>query len=334
MTGRRTGWALLAGAVCCLALATACAPTLQPMGPVTTTPALNGHRFVTRDGLVLPVRCWQPVEGSPRAVVVALHGFNDYSNAFDAPGQYLAGQGVTVYAYDQRGFGASPHTGYWAGAERMTADLADVAAEVRRRHPHVPLYLLGDSMGGAVVMVTATGPTPPPFDGIILVAPAVWGRATMPITHRVALFLSAHSVPWLKLSGRGLRIKPSDNIEMLRALGRDPLVIKETRVDTIQGLVDLMDTALASAPRLEVPLLLLYGDKDEIIPKEAIERTVKALPANGTAPRKVALYSEGYHMLLRDLKAQVVWNDIVEWILSPTAPLPSGADLRAARLKG
>jgi alpha-beta hydrolase superfamily lysophospholipase len=117
---------------------------------------------------------------------------------------------------------------------------------------------------------------------------------------------------------------------MLRALARDPLVIKETRVDAIKGLVDLMDQALASAPRLDEPTLLLYGKRDEIIPPEPIRRMIAALPQNGAARRRIAWYPGGYHMLLRDLDAAVVLRDIESWIADPTAPLPSGADVGAA----
>ena len=48
--------------------------------------------------------------------------------------------------------------------------------------PRVPLYLLGESMGGAVAVVAMTGESgtrPPDVDGVILAAPAVWGRSTM-----------------------------------------------------------------------------------------------------------------------------------------------------------
>src|SRR5207245_2120849 len=82
----------------------------------------------------------------------------------------------------------------------------------------------------------------------------------------------------LTLSGRGLKIMPSDNIAMLRALARDPLVIHETRIDTIYGVVDLMDAALASAPLLDVPGLAMYGAKDEIVPKVPIRLFVGSLP--------------------------------------------------------
>jgi alpha-beta hydrolase superfamily lysophospholipase len=186
-------------------------------------------------------------------------------------------------------------------------------------------------MGGAVAIVAATGAegTPPTLaDGLILNAPAVWGRDTMMVVERVALWLGDRIVPGMTLTGRGLGIKPSDNIEMLRKLGRDPLVIKETRVDTIKGLVDLMDDALAAAPRLHAPLLYLYGDRDEVIPSEPTRRFLAALPPD--EPRRIAFYTEGYHMLLRDLQAAVVRRDVEAWVANPEAALPSGADQHAA----
>src|SRR3546814_6119284 len=100
-------------------------------------------------------------------------------------------------------------------------------------------------MGGAVVVAALAGPQPPEAAGAILAAPAVWGRSTMPFHQRAALWLSARLFPSARLSGRGLGIQASDNIEMLRALGRDPLFIKETRVDAIHGVVNMMEAELA-----------------------------------------------------------------------------------------
>lgn len=288
---------------------------------------------MTADGLALPLRVWLPEEGPPRAAILALHGFNDYSNAFDGPGRYWAARGIATYAYDQRGFGAAPNRGLWAGATAMVDDLRVATALVRARHPGVPLYILGDSMGGAVALVGASAATPPDADGVILVAPAVWARSTMPLTHRVALWIGAHTIPWAKVTGRGLKIQASDNIEMLRGLGRDPLVIKATRIDTISGLADLMDLALARAPHLGLPALLLYGARDEIIPEDPTLALWRELPAAARRAQRRALYANGWHMLLRDLGAETVLNDIAQWIADPRAPLPSGADARArARL--
>lgn len=317
---------------CCLLLA-ACAPRLELPGPSVTAPVLAAHHFVAADGAHLPLRSWLPKE-RPWAAVLALHGFNDYSNAFTTVGEFLAAKGVAVYAYDQRGFGDTAHRGLWPGTEALVADLKAVAAKVRAIHPGAPFFLLGESMGGAVVMAAMTGPEPPATDGVILAAPAVWGRPTMPWYQRAALFAAAHTVPWLKLSGHGLHLKPSDNIEMLRALSRDPLVIKDTRIDALSGLTDLMDTALAAAPRLTTPALVLYGEKDEIIPRDPMVRMLRSLPTDQRWHQRIALYKDGYHMLLRDLEAPTVWRDIEAWLDDPSGPLPSGADAHACQTLG
>ena len=108
-------------------------------------------------------------------------------------------------------------------------------------------------MGAAVILAAYGNGDRPEADGVVLSAPAVWSRDHMPFYQRGALWLGARTVPWMKLTGRGLEIRASDNDDMLRALGADPLVIKETRIDAIHGLVDLMDTALEAAPSLRSP---------------------------------------------------------------------------------
>jgi len=316
-TGRRLALVLL------LALA-ACAPRIQEPGPLAATPvpaSLTDDAFIAADGTRLPLRRWLPGTMPPRAVVVALHGFNDYSNAFTGIGSFLADRGIAVFAYDQRGFGATAQTGIWPGEQALAADAHSVVHQLRQRYPAAPLYAMGESMGGAVLMIAATT-APLDADGYILAAPAVWGRVTMPAYQTALLWLTVHTLPWMTLTGRGLNITPSDNIEMLRALSRDPLVLKETRIDAMWGIVNLMDSALAAAPRFDAPALFLYGARDEIVPPDATLRMFDGLPANG--PQTIAIYADGYHMLLRDLEAPVVWRDIASWIEDRDAALPSG----------
>ncbi len=321
----RRWWAAAIGLSLALA---ACAPRLIDPGPRADSimPAsLNDTTLVAVDGFELPVRHWLPASGEPDAVIVAVHGFNDYSNAFADIGDWLAAQDVGLYAYDQRGFGATAQAGMWAGSTPMVADLRAMLGEVRQRHPNSKIYALGDSMGGAVI-ITAWGERPLAVDGIILVGAAVRGRAVIPAYQQAALWLSAHTVPWLRVSGQGLDITPSDNVAMLQALGRDPLVIKDARVDAIWGVVDLMDQALAAAPRLDGRTLMLYGAKDEIIPPDATLELLARLPEVAAGTRTVAIYEDGYHMLLRDLRGEVAWRDMIAWMRNPGEALPSGAD--------
>ncbi len=304
----------------------ACAPRLQDPSPDprrSMTPYLTANSFATSDGVSLPLRRWLPEE-NPRTVIVALHGFNDYGNAFADIGAFFTSHGIAVLAYDQRGFGAAPEPGIWAGTKTLTADFRDFLAAARATYPGVPVHALGDSMGGGV-MIAAWAEGRFPADSVILVAPAVWGRATMPFYQTAALWLLVYTTPWMRIGGRGLKRQPSDNIEMLRALGRDPLVIKETRVDAAWGITNLMDAALAGAKVYDAPSLILYGANDDIIPARATLEMLANLPPSEN-PRKVAIYDAGFHMLLRDLKAETSWHDILAWLDNPNGGLPSGAD--------
>lgn len=282
-------------------------------------PTVTKEQYVAGDGVVLPVRSWLP-KSQIKAVIIALHGFNDYSNAFTTPAGYLSTHGIACYAYDQRGFGKAPGRGRWAGIEAYTSDLAGFVKQVRKRHPKVPLYVVGESMGGAVTMVTMAQSNPPHVDGVILVAPAVWGRKTMPWYQRWVLAAAYKTVPWLELTGKGLSITPSDNIPMRRALGQDPLVIKASRVDTLYGLTNLMDEALSRAGDIRVPTLILYGQNDQIIPKKP---TFIMLGKMAKTTRK-AFYDTGYHMLLRDLQGEKPLADIATWVTDRNKPLLYG----------
>lgn len=285
-------------------------------------PALLKNHAVMDDGYELPLEHWQP-ESTPSAVVLALHGFNDYHNAFATVGPYLASRGIATYAYDQRGFGATARRGRWAGAHRMVADARTMVELLREQYPQQPVYLLGESMGGAVSLATAGEAAASELvDGIVLVAPAVWARQTMPWYQRWALAVARTVAPNWRPTGHSLKRQASDNIDMLRSLGRDPLVIKETRIDTVAGLADLMDVALASTPRLRTRTLVLYGERDEIVPKLPTCRMLQTLPQD--VNWKLGLYPNGYHMLTRDLNGEQVIDDIASWILTPQQPLPSG----------
>ena len=319
---------LLAAVAGALLLLLACAPVEVPAGPAAASPELADDALVAADGVRLPLRSWLPASGPPDAVIIALHGFNDYSAFFDGIGGYLAARGIGAYAYDQRGFGDAPNRGLWPGTTALTGDLGAAVAAVRARHPGTPIHLFGESMGGAVVMVAMAGPKAPEVDSIILAAPAVWGRSSMPWYQTTLLWMAVHTLPSRQLTGKGLGIQASDNLEMLKALGRDPKVIKATRVDAVWGLVNLMDEAMAAAPALDGRMLILYGGHDQLIPPGAIAEMLAALPEEGAARRRFALYADGWHMLTRDQQAEAVWRDIDAFIADPDAPLPSGADRR------
>ena len=315
--------------------AAACSPVVLPGGPALAAPDLRGEAIIAPDGVALPLRRYAP-EGPPHAVLLALHGFNDHAGNFLTDSLPALNEGgMLVYAYDQRGFGRAPNRGYWAGTETMAADAVAAAQAIRRRHPDLPIFLLGESMGAAVAIVASGSATPPPVDGYILLTPALWARDYMNGLMRGTLWLLSRTIPIMEFSGGAGGSVASDNSDALRRLGRDPLVIRSTRVDSAVGLVDLMDAAVAAMPRCcrgangqPVPTLLLVGGRDMIVPNRASRAAVQRLAPD--TPVRLGVYRQGFHLLLSDRNRDAVARDVLSFVAVPTAPLPSGADADAA----
>jgi acylglycerol lipase len=302
-----------------------CATHLAPPGLPVEAPRETAEAFVMPDGMRLPYRVWLP-DSTPRAVMLALHGMNDSRDAWEIPGPDFAAAGIAVFSPDQRGFGDTAVRGYWPGTTALVDDARHMAALLHTRYPHTRLILLGESMGAAELMCLATGADAPVRATYVLVSPAVWSRSEMNPFERGGLWLMSHLLPGFTVTGQAAHVLASDNRPALIRLSTDPLTIHDTRFDTIDGLVNLMDAAASAAPRFTAPSLFLYGGKDELIPPDAMARVWRALPPGPVR----AFYPDGYHLLLRDLGRGVPLGDIISWLLDPEAPLPSGAEAAAA----
>jgi len=307
-------------ALSALLLLGACAST-PPAPPVPPTQPV----FTAPDGARLPMRVF-PTAGHPKAVVMAVHGFNDYSGFFAETAEHFAGAGITTLAYDQRGFGATPGRGTWPGQEALIDDFRAFVRETRRRYPDLPLYVLGESMGGAVASVALAREPALPVDGAILVTPAIWSRDTMPWYQRLGIWFGTTFTPSARLSSADFDIPPTDNAEARNAFAQDPLTIKGTRFDAMDGLTGLMGEAMRAVPEIRQRTLLLYGLNDVMIPRPPMIALFERWPPAPAPNFRFALYPEGHHLLLRDLQRAVVWRDIETWILTPDAPLPSGCE--------
>lgn len=282
----------------------------------------DANRMISFDGAELGLTVWE-TEDAPEIVIVGVHGMNDYANAFHMAAPYWADHGVTTYAYDQRGFGRSVGRGGWPEEELMREDLRTAVRLVKDRHPEAMLAVVGISMGGAMTM-TAFGSDRPPegVDRVVFSGPGLRGWGSIPVVQRIALWSSVRVRPgWIVRPPRFVKIEPSDNVEMLQRLWTDPLGIRTNKIEQVHGVVTLMENAHRAAPKLptDTPMLLTYGAKDIVIPKNGVRRTAKRLPDHV----RTAYYPDGYHMLLRDLQAETVFEDVLSFLRDPEAALPS-----------
>jgi acylglycerol lipase len=282
-------------------------PKARPDFPIVTSGVFN-----LPDKAALPYRYYPP-QGPLRAVVLALHGYTDSRDGWVILAKTLSPRGIAIYAPDLSGFGATANRGFWPGTDRLVEEGRDMAVILRARYPRQQLFVMGESMGGAVGLLLGASKNPPPVDGYVLSAPAVWGGAAMDPGYRVVLGLADAVVPGKRLTGQAVHVEASDNRAALIAFGEDPLTIHAPRIDNLAGLVRLMGQAQAACGDFRQKALFLYGGHDELIPPEAMRRCWNAIPTD--APVTLAFYPPDYHLLPRDKERAVPDSDIANFIL-------------------
>ena len=310
----------------------ACAPMRQDYAPDGTPdgPRWAGEQaFVTRDGRLLPVRHWPvPEDREPTAVVIALHGVNDHAARFSQPAKNWSLRGLTVYAYDQRGFGEDAEETLWPGSEALINDLVDFSELVAERHPDVPIILLGESMGGAIV-ISAMGGTEltPQVKRAVLVAPAVRGREALGPVRTGGLWLMAHLMPGFAPSTEAETVDLSDDKALTESLITDPGYRKTIRIDSVYGLVDLMDQAVAAAPQLDRPVLVFYGGEDKLVPVSSVRQALSEMPEDFTVDcfRPYSGHLLFHEKLGRDagrpaVSPEPVWDAAASWMVTEEQP--------------
>ncbi|MFN7178087.1 alpha/beta fold hydrolase [Hyphomonas sp.] len=280
--------------------------------------------LIAHDGARLGLSTWAAEGASaPDHVIVGVHGMNNYAGEFRLAAPEWAKQGMTVYAYDQRGFGRSVNRGIWAGEDLMREDLRTAVSLARVRHPDATISVVAISMGAAVAITAFASDRPPEADRLILSGPGLrgWGALNPAFAGSLRLM---HAV------SPGLVVKPpafakpkmSDNRDFLALQDSDPLHSTSNRVDQLFGAVTIMEQAHEAAPRLpaHIPVLASYGARDEVVPEAGPRRTARRFPAHV----RTVYYPDGYHILLSDLQRERVIADYSAFMDDPEGALPSG----------
>jgi acylglycerol lipase len=282
-------------------------PRIEPVArPRRLAPALHDDAVIAGDGVRLPLISWQPPE--PAAIMLGLHGYGDYRRAFRLAGPWLAARRIALFAYDQRGFGESESRGRWPGAAELIQDLAEAVLLLRERYPALPLYVIGESMGGSVALAGLGQGKVVGVDRLLLAAPAVRGRVPLRDLHDLALRLGALALPWLAVAlRRGARpwLEPGEAAR----LADDPMILRQISVSAYDGLIELANQASDDPTAAMPPTLLLYGELDTTIPRVAIDDL--ALRHENVTTK---LYPEHHHLLLHEKDAAAVLDDCLAWL--------------------
>ena len=281
----------------------------EDASPATIAQAHREAWFRGAGGLSLFRQVWRPA-GPVRAVLINVHGLGDHSGLYPTLVEHCTTRGIAVHAPDVRGNGRSPgQRAYVERWEEYREDLERFVAVVRQEEPDRPIFLLGNSLGGLIVLDYALQ-RPEGVRGVIAVSPPL-GRLGVP-------------APLLALGRVLSRVWPRFSIRTgmdLSGLARDPVVVETVLADPLFHRVGTarLSTEVAAAiarvqaaaPRFPLPLLVLHGSADRMVPPDGSRAFVARV---GHPDRELREYAGAFHVLFADLDRERVLSDVEQWI--------------------
>jgi len=294
--------------------------------------------FQTVDGAKLHVSGWAIDE--PKAIVQVLHGMAEYGSRYARLAQALAAAGYTTYAHDHRGHGKSipegAPPGHMADSDswnRIVEDAHGVNREIAKRHPRLPIIVLGHSMGSfilqqllfehasdmAAAALSASNGKPP--------AIAAVGKLIARIERaRVGKRNSSAVLQRLTFGEYNKTFSPARTD--FDWLSRDPDEVDKYIADPLLGFavstqawLDLLNALdrisnpsnVAKIPK-SMPLYLFAGDQDPVGDfGKGMKRLYDAYKRAAIFDVRLKLYPGARHETLNETNRQEVIKDFISW---------------------
>ena len=244
--------------------------------------------------------------------MVIVHGINEHSGRYGRLAGDLNRHGYAVYAMDLRGHGRSERAARvsvrWF--DEYLDDVEILLERVAARQPGKPLFLLGHSMGGAIVTLLGIE-RQPPVRGLVLSSPSVVvGGGVFPMLRRLAS-LVGFVWPTLRLVRLGCWYISRDPA-VIEAFKNDPLVFHDRfPVRTGAEILRAAKRIQRGMERLQLPLLILHGTKDVVTDAEG-SRLLAARA--GSSDKTLRLYEGLYHEVFSEPEREQVLADMLAWL--------------------
>ena len=285
------------------------APT-QETAAGDRAPLLEG--FLDREGGLRLYRCeLAPERGRERALLVLMHGYGEHCRRYDELTGYLVSRGVVVVRMDARGHGrSSGQRGYVRRYAEYVDDLAALVASATARHPKLPLFVLGHSNGG----LTAARTLQRGLDGVrgvVLTSPLLGLRARhRPVPDALARALS-WALPRLPLPSGLDAAELTHDLALREAHGRDPFIHRVATPRWYWAATLAGRAALAEAPRLDTPLLVVQGQDDPIVEPALAEQLCERA---STSDKRYLLRPGELHEVLNEVSRRALFASVADWI--------------------
>jgi alpha-beta hydrolase superfamily lysophospholipase len=261
----------------------------------------------TNDGISLFGQSWEPAD-SIIGVICVFHGHGEHTGRYEQFASAMNDSGFAVTGFDLRGHGKSGGLrGHIPSYDQLMDDCSLILSETMKHYQGKPVFLLGNSMGGNIVVNYALR-RKPQISGVIALAPQLRNAMTIPA--------------WKVFAGRlFFDIWPTfgagDGINR-NYLSRSPEVVSSIKNDSLCHdrvtahyfcINDAGEWALSHASDLKIETLIMHGDSDKVTSAEASRTfaeksnhcTLKSLPGF-------------YHQLYEEPGKEELFNYMVGWM--------------------
>lgn len=302
------------------------APQVAQPAPLTikadTAKEANTSGSATSAPFETSFTSWPSKTKNPIAAIVSIHGFGLHKESFSGFAKEMASRGISTYAIDVRGFGS------WMGEPtedkkldfyQTMMDLRSSIYWVKTMNPGVPVFLLGESMGGAIAL-QATALFPECVSGLIASVPGAEFYGGKKAAMEVALRMVR---PNSKFNVADKVIEKATSDKNLRENWlRDPRARKEMTPKQMAQFAAFMNQSADMARRIDsAPVLMLQGGKDKLSKADGTERLFKALK---TPYKNYVLLDDAEHLIFEKGQYTARTADIVQdWLTKQTQRLRS-----------
>jgi alpha-beta hydrolase superfamily lysophospholipase len=254
--------------------------------------------------------CWIHSCPTPKGRVVIVHGLGEHSGRHSHTIEALNSASFEVIRFDLRGCGKSDGIRQWINHfDDYVEDLNKIMAYVAERPP-LATFVLGHSLGGAL-SVRYASQNPKAIKGLILSAPAyIPGGGVSKIKIFIGRILNKLT-PSMRISG-GLDVTAiSRDPDEVARYQSDELVYSFNTVRQGTAILNALPNVPIWAGSIEVPTLILHGDKDRLVSHSGSEKILEAL---SSTDKKLETFPDGAHELHNDLDRTLFFKTIVEWL--------------------
>jgi acylglycerol lipase len=246
-----------------------------------------------------------------RGHVIVVHGYAEHSGRYRQVMEYLAGRGYACYAADLRGHGRSARRlGDLERFDRVVDDLKAFKDFVAAEYGARPLFLLGHSLGGCLALCLSAPPAAG-LAGTVVIAPTiVIPDFASPLLIAISSVLAA-LLPLLPAQAFPIEDISRDKA-VIEAARRDPLYYRgKMRARTGYQIIRGIRRARAIAPLVSLPLLVLHGGDDRVMPPAGSRHVLESAASKD---KSLVVYDGLYHEILNEPEKAQPLAAIAAWL--------------------